>query len=214
MNIGGLSEVTVFEDTLDQAVIEWLIWLIAGSHGTIHVERSDGRKETYRPGDVDVSSAIPPTAYTLHKRFWEKAEIGTSDECWEWQRAKSNYGYGRFKIGDSTRYAHRVSYRMLIGPIPGERQINHKCHNPSCINPDHIYLGNQKQNNEDCRLAGRHKASKGTEMPHGFNADTVREIRARYENEDVSYADLARQYNVMKETIGQIIRRETYRHID
>jgi hypothetical protein len=90
MNIGNLSEVTVFEDSLDQAVIEWLIWLIAGPHCTIHVERSDGRKETYRPGDVDVTAAIPPTAHSLHKRFWEKVEVGSSAACWEWQWAKSD----------------------------------------------------------------------------------------------------------------------------
>lgn len=214
MNIGESSEVTIFEDTLNEAVTEWLIRLIAGRHGTIHVEQSSGRKETYRPGDVDVRPAIPPTAYRLHERFWEKVEIGASDECWEWQRATSDYGYGRFKIGDRTRYAHRVAYRMLIGPIPGGRQINHHCHNPPCVNPDHLYLGTQEQNNRDCQLAERHNAPAGTDFSHGFDADTVREIRTRYERDDVTYADLAEQYDVMEETIGQIIRRDTYKDID
>lgn len=81
--------------------------------------------------------------------------------CWEWTGKKTKYGYGIFGfLGES--YAHRVSWVIHNGEIPKEMFVLHKCDNPSCLNPSHLYLGNQTQNMKDRseRFAGKSTAIK------------------------------------------------------
>lgn len=58
--------------------------------------------------------------------------------CWVWTRGKERFGYGKISIGYKTFMAHRVSYEQFVGPIPKGLQLDHVCHNPSCVNPSHL----------------------------------------------------------------------------
>ena len=76
---------------------------------------------------------------TVAARFWSKLDsqlplIG----CWEWRGAGSANGYGSFRVGSRNLCAHRVSYELLVGPIPAGLQIDHVCPNRRCVNPDHL----------------------------------------------------------------------------
>lgn len=62
----------------------------------------------------------------------------TAEECWEWPKAKDSGGYGVVKFNDKFRKAHRLSYELLVGPIPEGLQIDHLCRNRGCVNPDHL----------------------------------------------------------------------------
>lgn len=76
--------------------------------------------------------------------------------CWEWQATLDSHGYGRF--GRSPReLAHRVSYRTFVGPIPDGLCVCHTCDNRKCINPMHLWLGTQIDNNRDKVEKGRHR---------------------------------------------------------
>ena len=83
---------------------------------------------------------------TLEQRFFEK--VKKTDTCWEWTAYRDECGYGRFKVDGVTRPAHRVSYQMKNGPIGDGLLIDHICHNPPCVNPDHLRSVTQKQNLE------------------------------------------------------------------
>jgi hypothetical protein len=79
-------------------------------------------------------------------------EIG---ECWEWKCGKSPAGYGCFYFSGQNRPAHRVAFEIENHTIPEGMFACHKCDNPSCVNPRHIFIGTQKDNIDDMRAKGR-----------------------------------------------------------
>lgn len=101
-----------------------------------------------------------PHIPTVEERFWKKVDKTAS--CWNWTAAKNYLGYGSFSTGTSQScQAHRYSYELAKGPIPEGLVIDHKCHNPSCVNPDHLRAVTQKQNMEHRRGAQKNNKSSG-----------------------------------------------------
>jgi len=76
-------------------------------------------------------------------------------KCWIWYGAMDDYGYGRMDIHGKHRKAHRLSYELYKGVIPEDKVICHKCDNPSCVNPNHLFLSSQKDNMRDKIWKGR-----------------------------------------------------------
>lgn len=93
---------------------------------------------------------------TAHQRFWKYLDRRGDDECWAWKSAHSTHGYG---ILSDTRltclYAHRLAYQLLVGPIPDDLHVLHTCDNRGCLNPKHLFLGTQVDNNKDRHMKGR-----------------------------------------------------------
>lgn len=91
---------------------------------------------------------------TLH-RFWIK--VRKTRTCWLWRRAKSAHGYGQFHyfMGHKQIAAHRVSWLLAYGEIPEGMCVLHDCDNPVCVNPNHLFLGTQKDNIHDMQYKGR-----------------------------------------------------------
>lgn len=85
----------------------------------------------------------------MKERF--ESKILKTDSCWLWQGMVNSKGgnYGRFRIGKRMVLAHRASYEIFIGPIPVGKVVCHTCDNPSCVNPNHLWLGTQSQNIKD-----------------------------------------------------------------
>lgn len=83
----------------------------------------------------------------LGERFWSK--VDKSGECWNRTAGKDSCGYGRFRIGNVKKGAHRLSYQDAFGEIPEGICIDHTCHNSSCVNPAHLRLATHKQNMEN-----------------------------------------------------------------
>jgi|SRR5690606_17068317 len=103
-------------------------------------------------GDVHRVQAIRSSkGASLEERFWAKVSKDPEHPkgCWEWLGSKTHEGYGRFRIGDKGKGAHRVSYMWHIGEISEGHEVDHKCHNPSCVRPDHLRLLTQMQNSQN-----------------------------------------------------------------
>ena len=86
---------------------------------------------------------------TIESRFWAKVVKGEEDECWPWLASKDSAGYGRLGINGRPHLAHRVSYELHFGAIPVFQTIDHKCGNPSCVNPKHLQVATYKENAEN-----------------------------------------------------------------
>ena len=83
-------------------------------------------------------------------RFWSRVERGAPYECWPWRGALHEQGYGQLTVAKRPLKAHRVAYVLHSGADPDPMlRICHSCDNPRCCNPDHLWLGTQKQNVRD-----------------------------------------------------------------
>lgn len=86
-------------------------------------------------------------------RFWNS--VDTSGECWIWTRGHDHFGYGTFFVENVHVTSHRYAYASRYGPIPPGKHVLHKCDNPPCVRPDHLFLGDQQSNMADMLSKGR-----------------------------------------------------------
>lgn len=149
-------------------------------------------------------------------RFWKKVII--SDGCWDWSGEIIHNGYGRLSVNNKHILAHRFSWLLHNGDIPAANSYHgicvlHKCDNRRCTNPNHLFLGEHKDNMLDCKQKKRTRTIVG-DKPNGskLNSCQVKEIRTTGKNG--TYESIALKYNVTRHMISKIINRKAWLHLD
>lgn len=113
-----------------------------------------------------------PAPRPLADRFHEKYQAIPFSGCWIWDGAMDWDGYGMIAVGKGGKPAHRVSWQLHKGEIPAVMHVLHRCDTPSCVNPEHLFLGTHTDNMQDCAAKGR---------SHGLllNPEAVADIRTK-----------------------------------
>jgi hypothetical protein len=143
------------------------------------------------------------------KRFWAKVFKRGENDCWEWQSVLSHDGYGRIWFHGKFMGAHRFSWMIHNeNTNPGDQQICHVCDNPICVNPNHLFLGTNKDNMQDriAKVGWRKTTAQLTPKQ-------VSEIRTRYQSENIPSRQLGREYGVSKTQILRIINKKSWQHV-
>ena len=134
--------------------------------------------------------------------------------CWVWFGARLPKGYGIIKIPLTRRqeYAHRLSWLIHRGEIPVGEYVLHRCDNPRCVNPSHLFLGDAKANQQDMKTKGRHLYGERNVMAV-LTAPDVRKIKALIGTGGFSQEDIASMFGVAQVTISRIARGLRWAHI-
>lgn len=147
-------------------------------------KHGDPNKAVYHRGDEQAN-------------IWGRAK--KENGCWNWNGYKIKTGYGRVHFRGKRTLAHRAAWELTHGKIPAGKHVLHKCDNPSCINPEHLFLGSHVDNMND-RLLKERTASKLTK----------RDVILIRSCPGFSHKRWANLLNVSVTAIAQIRRKETW----
>jgi hypothetical protein len=160
------------------------------------------------------------------KRFWSRVNKNGPQirndlgECWIWTAGKFQKGYGAFPCFNKTLKAQRVSFCLEYGDIAPEFFVCHKCDNPSCVNPSHLFLGDIHSNGADMSAKGRAAKCGPTNPTRGelhhkskLTEKDVLEIRRLSKTGQFAQRQLAKQFDVTRSTIFKILKRDYWKHI-
>ena len=148
-------------------------------------------------------------------RFWAKVRKKSPDECWEWQGKRRADGYGTL-LRRSVR-AHRVAWELTNGPIPPALDVCHKCDNPGCVNPSHLFVGTAKDNLQDASAKGRLKGRRVLRgSSHGMaklNEINVHEVR-RLHMQGWSFTKIGAFFRISPATAHRAATGRSWRHLE
>lgn len=149
-------------------------------------------------------------------RFWANVAVSADPAaCWNWigDVFADRGGYGRFHVGGEALRANRVAYTMAGGLIPPGDVVRHVCDNPRCCNPAHLVVGTFADNARDRSERGRGADRRGVKHPlAALSEPEVIEIR-RLAAMGRTHASIAADYEVSRQQVGKIVRRENWSHV-
>lgn len=174
-----------------------------------------------RPGYDGISSAY------LIWRLSEKVSIAESG-CWEWEGTLSKKGYGTISIKnkewpESIVYLHRLVYSLCVEQLPDDMCVCHRCDNPCCVNPNHLFLGTNNDNIADKVAKNRQAKGQDIRTNHShlkgenivtarLTAEKVMEIR-RLDQQGEAFATISERYGISMSHIGYIVQGRAWAHL-
>lgn len=161
------------------------------------------RSEEYRKRKSDAQK------YTLQD-IWKQIDIKRKDECWNWLGHKDKDGYGRATINSKDYRSHRVVYEETYGKIIGGLFVLHTCNNPSCCNPNHLYLGT---NQDNMNQMVREKRSSIKITTPKLTEKNVIDIRKLYSTGNYTQYKLAEIFKIGQGNISEIVNKKHWAYI-
>jgi hypothetical protein len=144
----------------------------------------------------------------LAEHFWPR--VAFSDGCWEWTGSRDSSGYGQIGFARGVFKTNRVAWNLAFGIIPAGLQVLHRCDNPPCVRPSHLFLGTQADNIADMNAKGRARSGpqlSGYRSPRACLSEAqVAWIRAEWATGTVMQQTLALQFGVSETTIHRVVR--------
>lgn len=149
----------------------------------------------------------------LEVRFWAQVRKQDGEGCWEWQGGRATkLQYGYMSLGHSSAYAHRISWQIAHGSIQTGLCVLHRCDNPPCVRPDHLFLGTRRDNMTDKIEKGRQHRGEQTGGVVLAEAQ-VMDILAAYATGEFPILGLADKHGVKEATIRAIVNGQTWAHV-
>jgi hypothetical protein len=164
---------------------------------------------------------------SMAQRFWARVDRSLGQAaCWPWVAHRNCRGYGQVKVGGNDVGAHRVAYELGVGPIPSGLFVCHRCDNPPCCNPAHLFVGTSADNTADRDAKGRMshgdahwtrvhpgRVVRGSDSPMSkFTEAKVREMRAMH-REGWSYSALGRAFGASHRAVRLAVLGLTWKHV-
>jgi hypothetical protein len=155
----------------------------------------------------------PYAGLTLAQRFQSQISTDNSRGCWEWTGKAFRNGYGCFYVAGKYCLAHRVAYALTFGEVDPSVVVCHRCDNPPCVNPDHLFAGSARDNVQDKCSKGRQFRAIGSKCGNAKLAEwQVMDMR-RERDTGALYRDLALKYGISMKQVSKIITREQWAHV-
>ena len=139
------------------------------------------------------------------KPFSEKYTTEPNTGCWLWTSGWDSDGYG---LATGNVKAHRLSYEIAYGPIPKGLSVCHKCDTPPCVNPDHLFLGTNKDNAQDRVMKGR-----GAAGEKNANARLTDEVAREIVMSSLSNREVAKSIGVCVATVSHVRKGRSWGHV-
>ena len=137
--------------------------------------------------------------------------VNRTESCWLWTGGRSAGGYGRFWLNGANIYAHRYSYIMENGEIGPSMKVLHRCDTPSCVRPDHLFLGTNRDNTADMIAKGRKVQPRGE--GHGMARLTEDQVRGIRGESGLSQREIAAKYGVSQPLVSAIRTGKLWAHV-
>jgi len=161
-------------------------------------------------GDPTAARQIQHHNLSLKERFFKYVSKGS--DCWEWLGSKDNNGYGKIRVDGKPELASRTSWRIHYGDIPKGLCVCHHCDNPSCVNPEHLFVGTQKDNVIDMKNKGRERKVGKSGENHNL-AKVTEEIVKKIRLEGNTSKEYCDSVGLSKSAVHSILTRKTWAHV-
>lgn len=138
-------------------------------------------------------------------RFWPR--VDRTGECWLWMGTRDKHGYGRLIVRGRSIGAHRIAWGLARGPVPAGLYVLHRCDNPPCVRPEHLFLGTQTDNMRDA--SGKARLARGEARSKRLTNEDVRAIRAAV-GSGVTQKELCSAYGLKSGHMSMIVNRKKW----
>lgn len=163
--------------------------------------------EALRNGRISV---IQVKGLSLKDRLALRSRIAEGTGCVEWQGSKDRDGYGLIGVGGSLVGTHRVAWEIENGPVPDGLNVLHKCDNPSCVNPEHLFVGTQLENVKDMMEKNRLASRKGV---RNSSAKVTEEVVKAIRSDSRPSKQIAGAYGLNRNTVWLIKSGRSWSHV-
>lgn len=146
---------------------------------------------------------------------WGRVDIRGANDCWPWTGAVNSWGYGDCVYAGRRSNASRAAYMDKSGCIGEGLVVCHRCDNPICCNPDHLFAATQAENLADCRNKGRSKARSGADHHRPtarLDEQMVAEAKRLYQS-GVSQSEIGRMWGIHSSAISRAVRGKSWGHV-